>query len=222
MVGVLRTAATSAAMIAAPGLVAAHVHDAARRMRGLAPDRQTAFEVLVERHAVVRAGRGCAPAPRAPSRARPSRRRGRRRPRSCRAHAPPACRLRRPPRRCRPAPRRSTRLRRSARRSTMVTGRGASFSAQNRPASPPPTMTTSSDVATCGHEISSRVRHGGALVEHAGRDGAQLFRWIIRSTERRAFAAIIGSITTSSFRYTRLSRIFGSVMRFMCGQRLHG
>ena len=27
---------------------------------------------------------------------------------------------------------------------TMVTGRGASFSAQNRPASPPPTMTTSS------------------------------------------------------------------------------
>ena len=46
----------------------------------------------------------------------------------------------------------------------------------------------------------------------------QFFSWIIRSTERRAFAAIIGSITTSSFMYTRLSRTFGSVMRFMCGQ----
>src|SRR3954469_22183473 len=48
----------------------------------------------------------------------------------------------------------------------------------------------------------------------------QDLRWIIRSTERRAFAAISGSITTSSFIYTRLSRIFGNVMRFMCGAEI--
>ena len=34
--------------------------------------------------------------------------------------------------------------------------------------------------------------------------------------------AIAGSITTSSFMYSKLPRMFGSVMRFMCGQRLHG
>src|SRR5258708_32984439 len=33
---------------------------------------------------------------------------------------------------------------------------------------------------------------------------------------------MIGSTTTSSFILRRLSRIFGSVIRFVCGQRLHG
>ena len=95
------------------GHVAAHMHDAPRRMRGLAADRELAFEVAVERHAVARAGRGCARRLRAPIPARPPRRPGRRRPRSCRRHAPRRCRLRRPPRRCRPAPRRSRRPRRA-------------------------------------------------------------------------------------------------------------
>ena len=43
------------------GHVAAHMHDAPRGMRGFAADRELALEVAVERHAVVRAGRGCAP-----------------------------------------------------------------------------------------------------------------------------------------------------------------
>src|SRR5205085_261515 len=68
--------------------------------------------------------------------------------------------------------------------------------------------------------LISRIALGAASGMTA--DGSQLFKWIIRSTDRRALPAIIGSIVTSSFMETRLSRIFGSVMRFMCGQRLHG
>ena len=39
------------------GHVAAHMHDAARRMGGFLGDRKLAFEVAVERHAVAQAGR---------------------------------------------------------------------------------------------------------------------------------------------------------------------
>ena len=46
-----------------------------------------------------------------------------------------------------------------------VTGRGASFSAQNRPARPPPTMTTSS--MSFGEEV---VAHVTGLLRHAGLD----------------------------------------------------
>ncbi len=39
-------------MIALPGLIALDAHDAARRVRGLARDLQTALEIAVERHAI--------------------------------------------------------------------------------------------------------------------------------------------------------------------------
>ena len=44
----------------------------------------------------------------------------------------------------------------------------------------------------------------------------------MRSTAWRARPATAGSTVTSSLRNTSDSRIFGSVMRFICGQRLHG
>src|SRR5207237_5886363 len=48
----------------------------------------------------------------------------------------------------------------------------------------------------------------------------QFFRLIIRSTDRRARSASAGSIVTSSPSVSRLLKMFASVMRFMCGQRL--
>ena len=77
-----------------------------------------------------------------------------------------------------------------------VTGRGASFSAQNSPARPPPTMTTSS-VSRVRSWIMCRALH---VVSRFARRWHQFFRLIIRSTERRAFSAIRGSIVTSSRR----------------------
>jgi hypothetical protein len=151
----------------APGLIAAHVHDAARRMRGLLPDQQMAFQILVERHAVFQQ---VADALRRLARHRirqPPRRPVRRRPRWCRAHALPACRLRRPPQRPAPAPRRSTRLRRSAPAVTMVTGRGAKLQRAEQAREP----------AADDDDVIGRKRLN---VSH----GIQLFRWIIRSTER--------------------------------------
>ena len=50
--GVLRTASVSAEMMALRH-VAADMHDAARRMCGLAADRKLAFEVAIEGHAVL-------------------------------------------------------------------------------------------------------------------------------------------------------------------------
>src|SRR6185369_6636608 len=44
----------------------------------------------------------------------------------------------------------------------------------------------------------------------------------MRSIGTRARAAISFGMVTSSFSMTRDSRIFGSVMRFICGQRLQG
>ena len=186
------------------GHVAAHMHDAPRRMRGLAGDREPAFEVAVERHAVAQAGRGCAQAPRAPVRARCPRRPGRRRPRWCRRRGPPRCRLRHR--------RRDAALRPgleapspSGAAEITVTGRGASFSAQNSPARPPPTMTTSSVcvrsvILTLHVCLSSSSRPSRANALQAGTTVLQLFRLIIRSTERRALSAISGSTVTSSRR----------------------
>src|SRR5262249_55338916 len=57
---------------------------------------------------------------------------------------------------------------------TTVTGRGASFSAQNRPASPPPTMTTSSTPPhDCGGS-SSRSRGASDIALLPRRDGSAL------------------------------------------------
>src|SRR4051812_3415376 len=86
-------------------------------------------------------------------------------------------------------------------------------------------MTGSAAVSKDGRTLGASalaLRDATLRVAPQGEAHRQFFSWIIRSTERRALAAISGSITTSSFMYTRLSRIFGSVMRFMCGQRLHG
>ena len=49
------------------GHVAAHMHDAPRRMRGLAADRELAFEVAIERHAIAQEIVDARAAPRAPS-----------------------------------------------------------------------------------------------------------------------------------------------------------
>ncbi len=109
-----------------------------------------------------------------------------------------------------------------------VTGRGLSFSAQNRPARPPPTITTSSIAVQDWAERSGSSWHAlrtrASKLEETGDPARgrshQFFRFTMRSTARRARSAIAGSTKISSFMVRRLSRIFGSVMRFMCGQRL--
>ena len=124
--------------------VAAHMHDALRRMRGLPADRKLALEIAIEGHAVPEQVLDACARPRVQDPARSPHRQFLRRPRSCPPHALPRCRPRRRRQRCRPAPRRLKRLRQAAPPKSAVTGRGASFNAQNRPARPPPTMTTSS------------------------------------------------------------------------------
>ena len=124
--------------------VAADMHDAARRMRGFAADREPAFEVAVEGNAVAqqivdaRGGfareseRDCFVDQAGADRDRiGGMRLGRCRPRQTAAAMPPCAQAVEAP-----SP--------SGAAEITVTGRGASFSAQNRPARPPPTMTTSS------------------------------------------------------------------------------
>ena len=125
------------------GHVAAHMHDASRRMRGLAADREPAFEVAVEGSAVTQQVVDAAPALRAPDRARLLRRPGP----APAAIVSAACASgavaladRGGDAALRPGGRGAFAERRGG--EITVTGRGASFSAQNRPARPPPTMTT--------------------------------------------------------------------------------
>src|SRR6201999_3916069 len=79
------------------------------------------------------------------------------------------------------------------------------------------------DVAGIIDHIVMLLRHVYLLSLTPGRaDVVQFLRSIIRCTDRRARSAIAGSMVTSSRRPSRLSKIFGSVIRFMCGHKLHG
>ena len=202
------------------GHVAADVDDAALGMGGLARHGEMALEVAVEGHAVVEEIVDARRRVARPSGGRSSRRRCRRRRRSCRRDASRSSRPAPWRRRCRPAPRPRTRPRPIGAAVRTVTGRGARRSAQNRPASPPPTMMTSSE----GSMRSRGYRHATSLVRResrrphrrgrfarrwipafagmttVARARAQLFRLIMRSTARRALAATSGSTVTSSFR----------------------
>ena len=86
------------------GHVAAHMHDAPRRMRGFAGRPRACLRDRDRTERRTAADRGCARRLRAPGPARSSHRPGRRRPRRYRPHALPRCRLRQPRPRCRLAP----------------------------------------------------------------------------------------------------------------------
>ena len=121
-----------------------------------------------------------------------ARRRGRRRPRPCRRRDFPACRLPRPPRRCRPAPKRTSRCIRSGVGAKIATGVGASFSAQNTPARPPPTMRMGGEFsridaqstataasrasAAASRSIAASTRRAGAV----GKGRASAAAWPLR------------------------------------------
>ncbi len=140
------------------GQVAVDMDDAPRRMRGLAADREPAFEVAVERDAVVQevvdAGAGFA---RDPQRERLIDQAGAGGDRIG-AHAPPALSPSATAAAMPPCAHAVEAPWPSGAAEITVTGRGASFSAQNSPARPPPTMTTSSVLrvrSSCWTNISA-------------------------------------------------------------------
>ena len=61
-----------------------------------------------------------------------------------------------------------------------------------------------------------------ADLRHAAQSSGCRLNSSIRSTERRARCATSGAIVISYSIASSECRIFGSVLRFMCGQRLHG
>ena len=141
------------------GHVAVDVHDAPLGMSGLARQGQwPRGRGRRARHS--REGRGPARPLRPPSGGRSSRRRCRRRRQSCRRRASRPSRRAPWPRRCRPAPRPTTPPRRSARRRAPSPDAARDAGPQNSPASPPPTMMTSS---LSGGPPERFARHGPAL-----------------------------------------------------------
>ncbi len=80
------------------------------------------------------------------------------------------------------------------------------------------------DRARREHERRRQACHPGADDDNAGaeRQGLGGHSASIRSTARRAAAAIAGSIVTSPCMVSSARRIFDSVIRFMCGQSAQG
>ena len=207
-------AATSARMIAAPVASPAGVDDAAAAVRRFAAERKRAVGVAVETARRARSGRRCRSAP------------SRGQQRATVAIAEPGAGRdrvggmdvrrvvrRRPRRRCRPAPRRSSRPRQSG--ALVSSDHGLRRQAQRRdqpgdarrrrPARRTQRRRSPERMLRSGHGSLSGRRRACAR-----RRGAR---------DRRS----AGSISTSCCHASAAPcRMLASVIRFMCGQRLHG
>ena len=199
-----RTASTSARMISRPVASPPAWTMRRRRMRGLQPQREARRRASRSKATPRRARSSIACGAARVMRSTAVGRRARRRRRACRRRAVPDVVRADARRRCRLAP---SALDASA-PSGALDNSSDRFAA--RGAAPPSARRAAADDERRRPSMSVMLRMASVQIAS------------MRSTARRARPAIAGSIVTSCVHRLQRAADIGSVIRFICGQRLHG